>query len=97
MATYIVLGNYTEQGIKNIKEGPSRLDAAKDLVRSVGGELRAFYLVMGTYDLVAIIEAPNDAAVAKVALELGAAGNVKTATLRAFDEAEYRDIVAGLD
>ena len=97
MTTYIMLSNYTEQGIKNIKDSPRRLDAAKDLVRSMGGELRAFYLVMGTYDVVVIIEAPNDEVVAKVALKLGAAGNVKTVTLRAFDEAEYRDIVAGLD
>jgi uncharacterized protein with GYD domain len=61
-----------------------------------GSELKAFYLTMGRYDIVTISEAPDDATAAKVALTVGSAGNVTTETLRAFNEDEYREIVAAL-
>ena len=96
MATYISLIKFTQQGITTIKEGPARLDAGKETLKTFGSELKAFYLTMGSYDIVAISEAPDDAAAAKVALALGAAGNVTTETLRAFSEDEYREIVAAL-
>ena len=96
MPTYISLLRYTEQGIKNIKEGPSRLDAAKDAFRSMGAQLKAFYLVTGQYDAVSIAEAPNEETVARVMLAIGSKGNVRTETFRAFDEAEYRKIIASL-
>jgi uncharacterized protein with GYD domain len=96
MATYISLISFTPQGITNIKEGPARLDAGKETLRSFGSELRAFYLTMGRFDIVTISEAPDDLAAAKVALAVGAAGNVSTETLRAFTEDEYRQIVASL-
>ena len=96
MAHYIVLMNYTEQGLQNIQESPSRADAVKRLATNLGGEVKELYLTMGPYDLVAIVEAPNDEAVAKVALALGAKGNVDTTTLRAFTEPEFRDIVGAL-
>ena len=95
MATYISLIKFTQQGITTIREGPARLDAGKETLKAFGSELKAFYLTMGGYDIVAISEAPDDAA-AKVALTLGAAGNVTTETLRAFSEGEYREIVAAL-
>ena len=60
MATYIILGRYTQQGIQNIREGPARTSAAKKNVQALGGEFKAFYIVMGQYDFVAIIEAPDD-------------------------------------
>ena len=69
------------------------LDAGKETLKSFGSELKAFYLTMGRYDFVAISEAPDDAAAAKVALAIGSAGNVTTETLTAFTEAEYREIV----
>ena len=97
MATYINLINFTEQGIANIKEGPARVDAARALVAANGGELKAFYLTMGAYDAVAIVELPSDEVAAKLALTIGGGGNVRTETMKAFDEAQYRDIVAGLD
>ncbi len=96
MATYVSLIRYTEQGIRNIKESPSRLDAAKKLFQSAGGELKQFYLAMGKYDLVIIAEAPDDEAVARITLSLGALGNVRTETLRVFNEGEFRKIVGSL-
>jgi uncharacterized protein with GYD domain len=94
--TYITLIKLTHQGVTTIKEGPARLDAGKDTLKRFGSELKEFYLTLGSYDLVAISEAPDDTAAAKVALAIGAAGNVTTETMRAFTEDEYRDIVAAL-
>jgi uncharacterized protein with GYD domain len=96
MATYITLLNYTEQGLKAIKESPSRLEKARQLLKSMGGELKSFYLAQGRYDGIVITEAPNDEVGAKFALAIGAQGNVRTETLRAFTEDEYRKIVSGL-
>ena len=96
MPTYITLGRWTQQGIEKIKESPARLDAFKQLVKSAGGEVKGFYMVTGQYDIVVISEAPNDDAMAKVALATGAKGGVKTETLRAFTEGEYRKILAAL-
>ena len=96
MPTYISLLRYTHQGITTIKQGPARLDAAKEVYRQAGGELKAFYLTMGQYDAVVISELPNDIAGAKLALALGAQGNVRTETLRALTEEEFRRTVAEL-
>ncbi len=96
MATYISLIKFTPQGIMTIKEGPARLDSGKETLKTFGSELKAFYLTMGRYDIVAISEATDDTAAAKVALAIGSAGNVTTETLRAFSEQEYREIVAAL-
>lgn len=96
MATYISLINYTDQGIRNIKESPKRVDAARELLKKVGGEMRQLYLTMGAYDLVTVVEAPSDEVMASSALALGSAGNVRTTTLKAFPEADYRRIVAAL-
>jgi len=96
MATYISLINFTEQGIENIKDSPTRLDDAQALARSLGGEMKQIFLTMGGYDMVAITELPDDEAAAKMALTVGSGGNVRTTTLRAFDEATCRQIVASL-
>ncbi len=96
MATYVSLMHFTEQGIRNIKEGPSRLDAAKKAFQAAGGELKQFYLAMGKYDIVLVAEAPDDETVARIALSLGSLGNVRTQTMRVFSEAEYRKIVGSL-
>ena len=71
MATYITLLKYTEQGLKTIKESPSRLERAKQLLKSLGGELKSFHLVQGRYDAIVISEAPNDEVVTKFALVTG--------------------------
>ena len=96
MPKYISLIRFTQKGMETIKEGPKRLDAAKQRFRAAGGELKAFYLVTGQYDAVAISELPNDEAVARVALGNGAMGNVRTETLRAFTEDEYKKIITAL-
>src|SRR5271157_1087472 len=96
MPTYITLGKWTQQGIEKVKESPARLDAFKQLVKSAGGEVKGFYMVTGRYDMVVLSEAPNDDAMAKVALATGSKGGVKTETLRAFTEDEYRKIIGDL-
>jgi uncharacterized protein with GYD domain len=96
MPTYITLMRWTSQGSKNIKESPSRLDAARKAFQAVGVTLKDFYMVTGRYDMVIISEAPDDVALAKATLSVAAHGNVQTETLRAFSEKEYRNIVAGL-
>ena len=96
MATYITLLKYTEQGIKSIKESPSRLEKARQLLKSLGGELKSFHLVQGRYDAVVVVEVPNDEVMAKFALATSSQGNVRSETMRAFNEEEYRKIVSGL-
>jgi uncharacterized protein with GYD domain len=96
MATYVSLIQFTQQGIAALKESPKRVDAARKVFEQAGGKLKDFYLVMGEYDIVVVSEAPNDETAAKISLALGAKGNVRTRTLRAFTEAEYRKIIEGL-
>ena len=96
MPTYLSLGNWTDQGIRNVKDAGKRIDAAKKMMKDAGGELKAFYMTMGVYDLVTIAEAPSDEVVAKVLLTIGGIGNVRTTTLRAFNEAEAKKIIGSL-
>ncbi len=81
---------------QNIKDGPSRLDAARRTLEGLGAELKDFYLVTGQYDAVVVIEAPDDETVAKASMAIGSQGNVRIETLRAFSEDQYRDLVAAL-
>jgi uncharacterized protein with GYD domain len=96
MATYIMLANWTDQGIRNVKGSPERLDAAKKALKDLGGEFKTFYLTMGEHDMVAVYEAPDDSVAAKFALKLGAQGNVRTRTLKAFAEADYRKLIGSV-
>ncbi|MFD1329613.1 GYD domain-containing protein [Mycoplana ramosa] len=96
MTMYIVLLNWTEQGIKNVRESPKRLDAAKKALGDMGGSFKEFYLTMGDYDMVAVCEAPDDAVAARFCLTLGQGGNVRTKTLKAFPEKAYRELIASL-
>ncbi len=96
MATYISLVNWTEQGIRNVKDSPARLDEAQALARKLGGEMKQMFLTMGGYDMVAILDLPSDEAAATMALKLGAGGSVRTTTLKALDEATCRRIIASL-
>lgn len=96
MATYIALANYTRQGIEKIKESPARLDGAKKSFKAMGAEIKAFYLVTGRYDIVVVFEADDDTTAAKLALATGALGNIRTETLRAYTEEEFRNIVGSL-
>lgn len=96
MPHYTTFGSYTRQGIENIKESPARLDRARAALGEMGVDLKAFYLTMGRYDIVTIMEAPDDATAAKALLAIGMQGNVSTETMKAFTEEEFREIVAGL-
>ena len=96
MATYVMLAHWTEQGMRQVKDSPKRVDAAKRMLKEMGGEFKAFYMTMGDYDLVAVYEAPDDAVAARFTLMLGQLGNVRSTTLKAFPEAAYREIVASL-
>ena len=96
MATYILLLNWTQQGIENVKESPKRLAAAKKAWGEMGAKVKAFYLAMGQYDMALLVEAPNDETIAKAVLSQAAKGTIRTVTLRAFTEDEYREIIAAL-
>jgi uncharacterized protein with GYD domain len=96
MAQYIILINWTDQGIRNVKESPKRLDSGRAVAKKLGMELKDFYLTMGDYDMVGRMEAPNDEVVAKFVLGLATLGNVRTKTLKAFSENEYRKIIGSL-
>ena len=96
MPTYITLIRWTEKGIENVRESPNRLDAAKKAFQAAGADLKQFYLVQGRYDMIIISEAPDDETVAKLALGIGSGGAIRTETLRAFREDEFRKIIAAL-
>lgn len=96
MPTYITLIHYTDQGIRNIKESPGRVDAAKKAYQAAGGELKQFYLAMGRYDAVVVGELPDDETLARVGLTIGSLGSVRTETMRVFTEGEYRKIIGSL-
>lgn len=96
MTTYILMINWTDQGIRSVKDSAKRLDAAKNLIGSMGGSFERFYLTMGEFDMVAVCEAPDDRVMARFTLSLGMGGNVRTKTLKAFSEVNYRDIIASL-
>jgi uncharacterized protein with GYD domain len=97
-AKYIILINWTDQGVRNVKDSPKRLDTARGVAKKLGAELQDFYMTMGDYDMVSHIDAPNDEdeTVAKFILGLATLGNVRTKTLKAFSEDEYRKIIAAL-
>ena len=97
METYVTLVNFTEQGIKNIKEAPARIDALGPTLEAAGGKLLGWYLTQGRYDVVTITQFPPDAKTGmSLLLATGAQGNVRTETMRAFTEAEFKDMVAKL-
>jgi len=96
MTTYVMLTRWTEQGMRQVKDSPKRLDTAKRALEEMGGSFKAFYMTMGDYDIVAVYDAPDDAVAARFTLVLGMLGNVKTTTLKAFPEPAYREIVNSL-
>jgi len=96
MASYVSLLRFTEKGIANIKEGPSRLDLAEKSFQAFGAELKEFFLVMGTYDAIVIFEGPDDETATKLSMAIGSQGNVRIETLRAFTQDEYRRIISAL-
>jgi uncharacterized protein with GYD domain len=96
MATYLLLGNYTPQGMDKIRGAPARIDTAREVIDNCGGKLIGWYVTMGQYDFASLIEAPSDEIMARLALAMSSHGNISTQTLRAFDEQEFRDIINSL-
>jgi uncharacterized protein with GYD domain len=96
MPTYIMLNRYTSQGIATVKQSPARIDDLKQVFKANGAEIKQVFLVMGAYDTVLVVEAPDDEACARLSLTICAAGNVRVETLRAFTEDEFRRIVAAI-
>lgn len=96
MPTYIALLKYTQKGIAAVEGSPARLDAGRGAFKKLGVEIKDTYLTMGRYDLVCVIDAPDDETYARAMLTLGSQGNVSTETLKAFNEDEFRKIVGSL-
>jgi uncharacterized protein with GYD domain len=93
MATYCILGNFTEQGVRNAKDSPKRADAFKEMAKKCGATVKEVYWAQGQYDIVTILEAPDDLAVTSLGLSVGALGNIRTQTLRLFSAADMKTII----
>lgn len=93
MATYCVLGSFTEQGVRNAKDSPKRAEAFREMAKKCGVTVKDLYWAQGQYDIVTILESPDDLAVTSLALSAGALGNVRTQTLRLFSSADMKGIV----
>lgn len=96
MPTYIGMLKWTSQGLQEIKQSPARLDAVRKGFASLGVTMNDFYMVTGQYDMVVIVEAADDLALAKALLAAGSQGRITSETCRAFTESEYRQILSGL-
>ena len=94
MAMYVVLANFTDQGVRNVKDSTKRAEAFKELAKSSGATVKDLYWTLGQYDIVATVDAPDDMAITELGLTLAKAGNVRTQTLRAFSQAEMGSILS---
>ncbi|OGA12153.1 MAG: GYD family protein [Betaproteobacteria bacterium RIFCSPHIGHO2_12_FULL_69_13] len=94
MATYIVLGDFTDQGVRNVKETTKRADAIKAMSGKMGVTIKEIYWTLGKHDVVALLDAPDNETMTAWALSVGAAGNVRTHTLQAFNAAEMNRVLA---
>lgn len=95
MPHYIVLGKWSEQGIRNVKGAPKRIENTRRTIEKSGGKMQ-LYFTFGEYDLVMVVEVPNDETMLKILLWLGSLGNVRTTTLKAWTESEGTKVVAQL-
>ena len=93
MATYIILGNFTEQGIKNVADSPKRADAVKAMAQKLGITPKDIYWTLGAHDIVAICEAPDDETATALSLSVASRGNVRSETLRAFSFDEMKKVL----
>ena len=96
MPTFICSMNWTDQGIKNVKDVPNRSEAARAALKKLGGEIKDVYVTTGQYDVLLIVDAPDGDVMAKFALAIGAQGNVRTSTCRGFTEAEFQKMISDL-
>lgn len=96
MPTFISYINWTDQGIRNVKDSPDRAEAARAAIKNLGGEIKDVYLTTGQYDLLVISDLPDGESMAKFTLALGQQGNVRTTTVRGFPEDEFRSMIDDL-
>jgi uncharacterized protein with GYD domain len=96
MPTYIMLGSFTDQGIRNAKDIPKRAEAAKAMAKKAGVTVKDTFYTLGAYDFVSILDAPDEASLTAFGLGVGALGNVRTQTLRAFSVADMKTILGKL-
>ena len=96
MPHYIILFNFTEQGIRNIKDTIKRAEAFKSAIEKAGGKFVSEYYTLGKYDIVTTVEAPNDETIMSIMLATGSLGNVRSETLKAFSMDEAAKIIEGL-
>jgi uncharacterized protein with GYD domain len=94
--TYIVLTSFTDQEVSNAKDTTKRSDAVGELAKQVGVSAKEFYWAPGSYDVVGIFDARDDASMTALGLAIGAGGNVRTQTLRAFSREEMNGLLAKL-
>jgi len=95
MPYYVVLGNFTEQGIKNLRDVAKRDKNARSAIEKAGGRMQLYY-TFGEYDFVAVIEMPNDESMMKFLLQVGSLGNVRTKTLKAWTESDTAKLISQL-
>jgi uncharacterized protein with GYD domain len=93
LPVYVVLGNWTDEGIKNAKDAPGRIKDTHRVVAETGGKMQLYY-TLGEYDFVMVLDVPNDNAVLKILVWLGSEGNVRTKTLKAWTEDEAAKVLA---
>ena len=96
MARYVVLFDWTDQGVRTAKDSPQRVAQAREAFRQRGVEIETIYWTLGNHDFVATVSAPDDQTLAAVLLQLAGSGNVRSTTLRAFDESEVGGIMGQL-
>jgi uncharacterized protein with GYD domain len=96
MGHYVVLGKWTEQGIKNVKDLPKRFETSKGVIEKLGGKFVSLYTTMGKYDFVAVIDMPSDEAYMQAALSLGTLGNNRTVSMKAWTLDEASMVLAKL-
>ena len=96
MVAYVVLANFTDQGIRNAKESPKRADAFKAMAKTFGVTVKELLWTQGRYDVVTIVDAPDEASFMSLTLSLGALGNVRTESLRAFSADEMTKLVSNM-
>jgi uncharacterized protein with GYD domain len=93
MASYVVLVNWTEQGVADFRDSPKRARAFSSAAKDLGCKVKSLYWTLGSYDIVSIVEGPDDETITALALRVGSLGNVRTTTLRAFEQAEFAEIL----
>ena len=93
MATYITLINFTDQGVRNVKDTANRASHYKDLAKKLGCTVKEIWWTQGQYDVVSVVEAPDDTAATALAMSVGKLGYIRTQSLRAFSAADLAPIM----